>query len=604
MLGWLQKARVRLRPPPPQMDVIDQYQTTSYVVDVLSVDNIFRLTMEEYDEDLTCNPFLIFFKQKHRLLYEEAIRKQWVLCIPSAVGLCDRQFDEKYIKQHIICQDGDTSQTLNNETVWIESNVLKFEAASVKILFRETLYTDLGKLSALCINQPDNVSSAFYKSTSFPFKLPSKSQKRNIRETVKKIRHNVFLYTKSDDNFSDQSKLEECVSSIQSTISVLDAKVQSCVIYNLYDQLMDLVTVMLSREDQQLNKTRMNLNQQEDKVLKLPQEFLPCLHKAQIEFDNIKRNKVISQKLNALKLTVKQLTETDTPAELSADSLLTLFSHLVINSTITNFYAQLYVMNHFHTSVKYGEESYYLSTLEATYDHLKSYSVPLCGDAESTVEETDLFHLARKGDATALEELFCSRKFKCHPLCTCHLCGIPTIVNGTYPDSQGWTGLHYTCMCGHTEATEVLLRTVFRDNVGKKDLNGRTALHWAAYQGFQTCLLLVCHQKCNLNETDCDGNTALHLSVLNGHESCVKALLYYAEQAHFKLEVNATNKEGDTPLHLAARWGYSSIVNLLLQWDADVTVENNSTHTPIQVAQNLKLSQVITLYNEQVAANG
>lgn len=559
--------------------------------------------MEEYDEDLTCNPFLISLQQNHRLLYEEAIRNQWILCIPSAVSLGKQEFNEQFIKQHLISQDKEVSRTLNNEPVSIENNVMKFGATAVKILFRETLYTNLGKLKAFCINQPDNVSSHFQKLKCYSLQLPTTSQKRIVRETVKKIRHTVSLYTKSDSNFSDQSRLEDCVSSIQVIISNLDPKVSSCVVYNLYDQLMDLVTVMVSKEDQQLNKTRRNMFQQ-DRALKLPEEFLPCLQKALTEFNNIKRNKLISQKLNTLKTTVKLLTKTDTPTELSADNLLSLFSYLVIHSSVNNFYAQLHVMKHFYTSVKYGEESYYLSTLEATFDHLKSYSSPLYGSNGSTSKKTDLFHLAQTGDAAAMEEMFSSWKFKCHPLCTCHLCGVPIVANGTLPDSNGWTVLHYTCMYGHTEATQVLLKTVFQDNVEKRDLNGRTALHWAAYRGFQTCLLLVCHQKCDLNIIDDQGNTALHLAVLNGHESCVKALLYYAEQAHFKLEVNAANKEGDTPLHLAARWGYFSIVNLLLQWDVDVNVENNLSYKPAQVAQNLKLSYLIALYNEQNAANG
>ena len=556
------------------------------------------MRMEEYDEDLTSNPFLIFLQQNCRVLYEEAIEKQWILCIPSAVGQCDQQFNEHYIKQHIIFREGEISKTLDNEPVLIENDLLKFGATSVKILFRETLYTSQGKLSTFCISQPENESSQLSKLKCYPLELPTKPQKRIIHETVKKIKHDVFCYTKSDQDFADQSKLEDCVSAIQKNISILDAKISSCVVYNLYDQLMDLVTIMLNREDQQLNKIRRNMFQ-EEKALKLSKEFLPCLQRALVEFNNIAKAKLIGQKLNSLKLTVKLLTETDIPTELSADNLLSLFSYMVIHSNIYNFCAQLYVMKYFYTSIKYGEESYYLSTLEATLNHLKSYTPQLHGETEPTFTEIDLFRFAQTGDAAGLEEIIYNRKFKCHPLCTCQLCGIPLVVDGTYPDSNGWTALHYTCMYGHTEATQVLLKTVFQDNVGKKDLSGRTALHWAAYKGFQTCLLLVCHQKCDLNIKDDHGNTALHLAVLNGHEPCVKALLYYAEQAHFKLEVDADNKEGDTPLHLAARWGYSSIVNLLLQWDVNTNIQNNFTHTPSQVAQNKKMSRFIAQYYEQ-----
>ena len=97
---------------------------------------------------------------------------------------------------------------------------------------------------------------------------------------------------------------------------------------------------------------------------------------------------------------------------------------------------------------------------------------------------------------------------------------------------------------------------------------------------------------------DDNGSMPIHLAVLNGHESCVKALLYYAEQARFKLEIDAQNNEGDTPLHLAARWGYDNVVNLLLQWNVDRNIVNNRNLTAVCVAQNRKLSQFISQYNE------
>ena len=539
--------------------------------------------MEDYDEDLTCNPFLKFFQQNYRFLYEEAIRKHWILCIPSVVSLCDRQFDEKYIKQHVILQDGDVSKTLSNEPVSIENNILKFGTSSVKILFRETFYTELGKVSAFCINRQENVS----------IELPTTSQRRSIWKTVKRVKHDISVYCKSDSSLGDQSKLEDFVGTIQTKIANLDSKVSSCVVYNLYDQLIDLITVLFRNEDQKLNKIRKNRFLDDDKELN---EFSLCLRKAAAEFDEISRKKLVGRKLNALKVTVQCLTETDTPTELGADKLLSLFSHLVIHSSVTNWYAQLYVMKHFYTPVKYGEESYYLSTLEATLDHLKSYS-SLC-IIEPTTKVTNHFYSASIGDAAALDEIFSSCKFKCHPLCDCQLCGIPLVVNPTHPDSNGWTVLHYTIINGHTEATQVLLKSAFSDNVEQRDLNGMTALHWAAYRGFQMGLLLLCHQKCDLNVMDDNGSMPIHLAVLNGHESCVKALLYYAEQARFKLEIDAQNNEGDTPLHLAARWGYENVVNLLLQWNVDRNIVNNRNLTAVCVAQNRKLSQFISQYNE------
>ena len=117
-------------------------------------------------------------------------------------------------------------------------------------------------------------------------------------------------------------------------------------------------------------------------------------------------------------------------------------------------------------------------------------------------------------------------------------------------------------------------------------------------------MLLLCHQSgCDLNSRDLHGNTPLHLAALNGHESCVKALLYYSEQAHFKLNLCAMNEEGETALHIAARWGYINVVQLLLQWEADLRIFNKHKKTAADVAQNVKISKMITKFYELEGIN-
>lgn len=101
-----------------------------------------------------------------------------------------------------------------------------------------------------------------------------------------------------------------------------------------------------------------------------------------------------------------------------------------------------------------------------------------------------------------------------------------------------------------------------------------------------------------MNARDQQGNSALHLAVLNGHDSCVKALLYYSEQAHLKLKCDAINENGDTALHLASRWGYCNIVKLLLQWEADWKIPNKQKQTAVNVAQNVKVSKMISDFHE------
>lgn len=91
-------------------------------------------------------------------------------------------------------------------------------------------------------------------------------------------------------------------------------------------------------------------------------------------------------------------------------------------------------------------------------------------------------------------------------------------MDPTACDSHGLTALHYACIYAHTDCVQVLLKKAFLNNVGAiEPVNERTALHLAAFNGFQTGLLLLCHNSsCDLNARDKLGNTALHLAALNG----------------------------------------------------------------------------------------
>lgn len=217
--------------------------------------------------------------------------------------------------------------------------------------------------------------------------------------------------------------------------------------------------------------------------------------------DTIASKRTADAKLVALKETVAALVAgADAPRPLNADRLLTLFAHLISRSRVADWNGQLQFMKRFNARPdRFGEEAYYLSTVEAAVGHLKSlepasHRFP----APSAVAAGSLLDLAIGGDAGQLEELLCGSRFQCHPLCPCESCGSPLVEDavGVRHPGTAMTALHLACANGNTEATQVLLRTTFQDDVQALDRMGRTALHWAACRGFQTCLLLLCHQVC------------------------------------------------------------------------------------------------------------
>lgn len=399
----------------------------------------------EYDEDLSSNPFLKFFQENCTVLYEEAVKNQWILCIPSANSVCHDEFDEFYVRKHLIIQQGGESKTLTNEPVQISDDRLKFGSTSVCILFQETIYTKLGKVRALCIVRDDPNAKNI--------KSPTILQKKSIRDSVRTVKITLTNYMKSDQDFVSPEKLKQCLDEVKNYFSSLDRRISSCVIHNLYSQLMDLVTIEANKIDANLNKIRRNNCNITLQDLELPDEFSSSITMALAELEKLSDKKLVTDKLDCLRKTVNLLTKTDVPADLNADNLLALLSYLILKSQVTNWAAQLEFIKFFHTSSLLGEDGYLISTLEAAIDHLKlgSFNQTL----PKGVPDTPLFRASAFGDAEALTELLFSSKFECHPLCSCHSCGLPRVVDAIGTDSRGWTALHYATYYGHSDATQV-----------------------------------------------------------------------------------------------------------------------------------------------------
>ncbi len=79
------------------------------------------------------------------------------------------------------------------------------------------------------------------------------------------------------------------------------------------------------------------------------------------------------------------------------------------------------------------------------------------------------------------------------------------------------------------------------DDAKLTDLDGRTPLHWAAWEGHaEACAVL------------------LHFAAAHGHKDVVAFLLDKG------VDINATDKFGQTPLHRAAAHGCKDVVAFLL----------------------------------------
>ncbi|XP_011042409.1 PREDICTED: ankyrin repeat, PH and SEC7 domain containing protein secG-like [Populus euphratica] len=111
-----------------------------------------------------------------------------------------------------------------------------------------------------------------------------------------------------------------------------------------------------------------------------------------------------------------------------------------------------------------------------------------------------------------------------------------------------------------------------------KDLNGRTALHFAAVGGrAHVCRYLTAEAKLDVNARDGKGETPLHNSITADRYPTAVHLLDSGANP------NAATDSGLTPLHYAAKSGLKKLLLLLILKGAEVDAKANSG-TPLKWA--------------------
>lgn len=90
------------------------------------------------------------------------------------------------------------------------------------------------------------------------------------------------------------------------------------------------------------------------------------------------------------------------------------------------------------------------------------------------------------------------------------------------------------------------------------DINGDTALHWAAYKGHADLMRLLMYSGVDLQKPDNFGSTPLHLACLSGNINCVRLL---CEKSNLDLEPR--DKNCKTPIMLAQAHQHQDVVRLL-----------------------------------------
>ena len=126
--------------------------------------------------------------------------------------------------------------------------------------------------------------------------------------------------------------------------------------------------------------------------------------------------------------------------------------------------------------------------------------------------------------------------------------------------------------------------------------DGMSALHFAGYLGADQVIPLLVAKGTPINLRDKDGRTALHLAAYAGQAAAVVALM--DQKADPEIMENAGKM---TALHLAVSQRKSEAVQVLLGKGAQPSPEEKNGYTPLFIAENENLSDIVAILKKHGA---
>ena len=112
-----------------------------------------------------------------------------------------------------------------------------------------------------------------------------------------------------------------------------------------------------------------------------------------------------------------------------------------------------------------------------------------------------------------------------------------------------------------------------------QDLDGNTAIHYAAYRGNMDIVKLLIKYGADYQKKNNSGLNVMHMAAQGDRPNI---LIYFKDK--YNMDINQKDFNGSTPLHWACHLGSEKAVTFILSWTDDIDIQDTKGKTALYLA--------------------